>query len=307
MSYYFIYPFAYLIGLLPYKVQFLFSDVLRFLLYRVVRYRRKVVRENLKKAFPEKSRKEVREIERSFYKHLADVFVETMSLASVSREQIMKRFSYRNIDQVEEWTAGKSWISAMGHYGSWEYTINWALYGPEDETLAVYKPLHNKGLDRYYRKVRKRFGVTPVPMKEVGREYIKQRRNNNRVVIALIADQSPRWKDIQPQHWTLFFGRKTAFFGGMEKMALKFGMPVLLMKIDKVKRGYYESEFELIYDGVEKIEEGEIVRRYAEGLEEMIRNRPELWMWSHKRWKHDPELWERQQEEKHEKSGEKSS
>lgn len=288
-SYYLIYPLAWALGRLPYKVQFLFSDLVRWVLYRVVRYRLGVVRQNLLASFPEKSEAERREIERAFYKHLADVFIETLSLASVSERQIRRRMRYLNPEELKGWTGGRSWISAMAHYGSWEYTTNFALHRTHDETLAVYRPLSDRGADRFYRRIRSRFGVRPVPMHDAGREMVRCMREGKHATLALIADQTPPWPEIQ--NWTLFLGRWTPFFTGMEKLAMKFHLPVVFLDVRKVRRGYYEARFDLLYDGDEAVAEGEITRRYAERLERMIRPRPELWMWSHRRWKHDREEW----------------
>lgn len=289
LTYYLLYPMAWCLGKLPYKVQFLFSDLVRWVLYGVVRYRREVVRTNLRNSFPEKSEQERKQIERAFYKHLADVFIETLSLASVSEHQIRQRMKYLNLDDLMRWTGGRSWISAMAHYGSWEYTTNFDLYKTHDNALAVYRPLTNKGADRFYHRIRSRFGVIPIAMHDVGREMMRRKRENSHVTLALIADQTPGWPEIQ--NWTLFLGQWTPFFMGMEKLALKFHMPVVFLDVHKVRRGYYEARFDLIYDGDEAVAEGEITRRYAERLEQMIRTRPELWMWSHRRWKHSLENW----------------
>ncbi|HIW10868.1 MAG TPA: lysophospholipid acyltransferase family protein [Candidatus Rikenella faecigallinarum] len=289
LTYYLLYPVAWCLGKLPYKVQFLFSDLVRWVLYGVVRYRREVVRTNLRNSFPEKSEQERKQIERAFYKHLADVFIETLSLASVSEHQIRQRMKYLNLDDLMRWTGGRSWISAMAHYGSWEYTTNFDLYKTHDNALAVYRPLTNKGADRFYHRIRSRFGVIPIAMHDVGREMMRRKRENSHVTLALIADQTPGWPEIQ--NWTLFLGQWTPFFMGMEKLALKFHMPVVFLDVHKVRRGYYEARFDLIYDGDEAVDEGEITRRYAERLEQMIRTRPELWMWSHRRWKHSLENW----------------
>lgn len=285
-TFYVLYPFALLIGILPYKLQFLVADVVRFILHNVVRYRVSVVRENLANAFPEKSEQERRIIEKMFYNHLSDVFLETLSMASVSRKQIALRMEYSNIDQVEKETEGRSWIGALAHYGSWEYTINFAMRTKHDAVLAVYRPLADKGVDKYYTKTRSRFGVTPVPMNEITRELIRRRKAGSNVVVALIADQTPPRAD--SKEWMTFLSQDTQFFMGMEKMALRMGMPVYFMNLDKLKRGYYKASFEMIYDGKEEVAPNVITRRYAERLEQMIRRRPELWMWSHRRWKHHP-------------------
>ncbi len=284
MSYYLIYGFSWFVGIFPYKIQFLLSDVIRGVLYYLVRYRRSVVRENLRTSFPEKSVRELRRIERKFYAHLADVFVETMSMASVTRRKIERRIRFVNVEQIERQTQGRSFISAMAHYGSWEYTCSYPLHSRHDDVLAVYRPLQSEGFDRFYHKIRSRFGATPTSMEEVTREVIRRQAKQSPVAIALIADQTPPYPSIQ--NWTLFLGRWTPFFLGMEKMALKFHLPVVFLSMKKVKRGRYEATFEMIYDGDETVKTGEITRRYAERLEQMIRTRPELWMWSHRRWKY---------------------
>lgn len=288
-SYYLIYPAAWCIGRLPYKIQLLVANFVRWVLYRVVRYRRMVVRENLRASFPEMDEAERKRIEREFYKHLADVVVETLSLASVSEREILRRMRYLNMEDLKRWTEGRSWISAMAHYGSWEYTTNFDLYHTHDETLAVYRPLSDRGAERFYRRIRSRFGVRPVPMHDVGREMVRCVREGRSATLALIADQTPPWPEIQ--NWTPFLERWTPFFMGMEKIAVKFRLPVVFLDVRKVRRGYYEAAFELLYDGREAVAEGEITRRYAERLERMIRQRPEWWMWSHRRWKHDREQW----------------
>lgn len=285
ISYYLVYPMFYLIGLMPYRCQRFVAHMLHFAIYRVVKYRVSVVRDNLKQSFAEKSAEELLEIEKKFYRQLSDVFLETIIMASISPDKIRQKIEFINAEQIERYTAGRSWISAMAHYGSWEYTTSWGLHSTHDSVLAVYRPLANVGFDRYYSKTRSRFGVRPVAMENVGREVILRHKRGENLTLALIADQTP---PPTIQNWTMFLGRQTSFFQGMEKLAVKFSMPVAFLHIDKFDRGTYKAWFEIIYDGVEKLPEGEITRRYAAHLETMIRHRPELWMWSHRRWKWNP-------------------
>ncbi|MEF9950671.1 MAG: lysophospholipid acyltransferase family protein, partial [Mucinivorans sp.] len=245
----------------------------------------KVVRSNLENSFPEKSEQERATIEMKFYRHLADVFLETIILATMSARKIKECIEFINVDQIERYTAGRSWIAAMAHYGSWEYTISWGLHSTHDKVLAVYRPLADKGFDRYFRQIRSRFGVDPVAMESVARELVRFRQNGQNVTLALIADQNPPRVS---NNWVTFLGQPTLFFNGMEKLAHKFNMPVAFMHIDKFDKGHYKAWMEVIYDGREVLAEGEITRRYAACLEAMIRERPELWMWSHRRWKHTP-------------------
>lgn len=282
MLFYIVYPIFYFVGLLPYKVQNAISTGLCFLIYKMARYRVRVVRDNLSRAFPEKSREQLLEIEHKFYRHLSDMFVEMMLLSSISEKKMRQRMEFINADQIERYTAGRSWISAMAHHGTWELTTSWGLYSSHDKVYAVYRPLHSRWVDKYYKRTRSRFGIKPLAMSDVGREIIHHRQGNENVTLAMIADQSPN----PIRRWFDFFGRNTPFFDGMERLALKYNMPVAFLHIDKFDNGCYKGWFEVIYDGEEKVEEGEITRRYVVKLEEMIRQRPELWMWSHKRWKH---------------------
>ncbi|MEG0814882.1 MAG: lysophospholipid acyltransferase family protein [Mucinivorans sp.] len=285
MTYYLVIPLFYLVCLLPRRAQNSMSSLFYWVLYRVVHYRVKVVRSNLENSFPEKSEAERMEIERKFYHHLADVFLETILLATMSAKEIKKRIEFINVEQIERYTAGRSWIAAMAHYGSWEYTISWGLHSKHDKVLAVYRPLVDKGFDRYFRRTRSRFGVDPVAMESVARELVRYNATGTKVTLALIADQNP--PRVSP-NWLNFLGQPTLFFNGMEKLAHKFQMPVAFMHVDKFDNGHYKAWMEVIYDGNEKLPDGEITRRYAAKLEEMIRERPELWMWSHRRWKHVP-------------------
>lgn len=284
ISFYIVYPVFYIIGIMPRRFQRGICSLLYYCLYRLAHYRVEVVRDNLKKSFPEKSADELLDIERKFYRHLSEVFVESIIMASISPKRIKERMEFINADQIEHYTKGKSWICAMAHYGSWEFTTSWGLHSVHDTTLAVYRPLASKGFDRYYRVTRARFGVTPVAMENVGRELIKLKQRGLTTTIALIGDQTP---PPTVHNWIEFLGRPTAFFPGMEKLAVKFAMPIAFLHIDKFDNGCYKGWFEIIYDGVEVLPEGEITRRYASCLEAMIKTRPELWMWSHRRWKWD--------------------
>jgi KDO2-lipid IV(A) lauroyltransferase len=263
------------------------APVICFFVYKVAGYRIDVVRENLRKAFPEKSEEERRTIERKFYRHLSTLFVDTIDLTSISKKQILKRLRYLNNDEQEARVAGQSWICAMAHYGSWEYMMNYPLV-TDHRFLVVYHRLHNPVFDRFYRHIRTRCGAVPVERDNVGREMVRTRGEQQPPVsLALIADQSPTGQVVR--HWFDFLNQPTAFFPGIEKIALKYKLPVCFLRVEPVKRGYYTAVFEEIYDGREAVGEWEITRRYVQKLEELIRERPELWLWSHRRWKHTQE------------------
>lgn len=287
-AYYALYYLLKAVGLLPaWFLYYPLAELCYLLLYGLFRYRLQVTRENLRNAFPEKSGKELRRIERRFYRHLAEVFIDTIDLTSISRKQLRRRMVIEDEAAHRKAVEGKDWIAGMSHYGSWEYFIAYALGdGEGQETIGVYKTLHNRVMDMLYRSIRSRMGMEPVPMSVILRHVVRDRQRGIRMGIGLIADQAPPW--FHRDYWYNFFGRPTSFYDGLESMALRFGMPVYFVHIDKIRRAHYTARFELIYDGQERVAPHEITKRYAAQLEAMIRQRPELWLWSHRRWKHKP-------------------
>lgn len=287
LRYYGLYYLSRIVGLLPaWFLYYPLVEALYFLLYYLVRYRVKVTRQNLTNSFPERGQKELRSIERKYYRHLAELFIDTIDLSGITAKQLRKRMVITNEAEQRREVPGIDWIAGLAHYGSWEYFMVYSLNeGADREVVGVYKSLHDKSVDLFYRRIRSRFG-TPVSMSVFLRHLLNNRKKGIKTSVGLIADQSPPWFEID--YWYDFLGQPTPFYKGMETMALRFGMPVYFLHLDKVKRAHYTGWFECIYDGKEEVAPHEITKRYVAKLEEMIRERPELWMWSHKRWKHNP-------------------
>lgn len=263
-----------------------FLGFLYFLLYHVTGYRRSVVRDNLKRSFPERSEQERRLIERRFYRHLAEIFIDTISMTVISEEELRKRITYDGLDEHRRRTDGHSWISAMAHYGSWEYAMSYQIYTTQ-QVVGVYKPLHNAAFERFYKRNRTRFGLEPVAMKRLLKYIVRNCVNQGRPIsLGMIADQNPKLDE--DRFWFRFLNQPTLFYHGMGKIAVKFGMPVYFMHIEKLGVARYRARFEMIYDGREAIGPNEVLGRYVARLDAMIRRTPELWMWSHRRWKHTP-------------------
>lgn len=265
------------------------QDFIYFIVYKVVKYRRTVVRINLRNSFPDYTPEQRLEIERRFYRHLSEIFVDTIDLVGISHKDVMERITFDDIDKHEAEVEGTDWIAALAHYGSWEYFASYQLYADSHDIAGVYRPLHNLVFDKFFKSFRIRAGSVVVPMSMLMRFMLNRRADadSRNVVLGLIADQVP--PNFHQPHQFTFMNQPTAFFMGVEKMALRFNMPVYFVDIVKTERAHYRLDFEMLYDGVEQVEEYEITRRYVERLERMIREVPELWLWSHRRWKHNHE------------------
>ena len=263
----------------------LLLSVVYFVFYHVFSYRVGVVRMNLRNSFPEKNSEELKGIEKRFYKHLSEVMLDSIVFSGLSRKKAMKRIVFDNLDETMQKIDNKSWIAALAHYGSWEYFSAFPLWTPK-EVVGVYRPLHSEAFDMYYNKMRSRFGLVPVPMSDLMRYIVRHRESPRGFVLGLIADQTPPWGGID--YWYNFLNQKTPFFPGIDKTARKFHLPVIFVGLRKVSKAHYIAHMDVIYDGVERVPEHEITKRYVRKLEEMIVAAPEYWMWSHKRWKHKP-------------------
>lgn len=273
-------------AVLPYWFRyFVVENVVFFVLYYCLRYRMKVVKGNLRNSFPQKGNLELLRIRRKFYRTLSEIFVDTVSLAGVNSAKKMIRFP--NAAEQSAATAGRDWIAMMAHFGCWEYGSFWGLCDPTQVIVAVYHPLRNVVMEEFYQRLRQRHNTMTVAMHDCLRFYLRNREtgiDGKNIAIGLIADQNPPRRP--DSHWFRFLNQDTLFFDGGEKLAVKCGLPVYFARMDRVRRGYYEMTFEQIYDGTEQVAEYEITERYVRRLEAMIEARPELWMWSHRRWKH---------------------
>ncbi len=271
---------------LPLAVLYLFSDISWLVVYYVIRYRRKVVRMNLMHAFPEKSLEEVIRIEKKFYRHLCDLFVESYHLGHMTEKDIRRRCVFTNPAVVQRYfDEGKSVIAVLGHYGNWEWMASYGLWMPGDvDFFTLYKPLHDEVADRAMFRIRSRFRAKPVPKNDILRKIVENRRAGRLFLAGFIGDQTPNAANLN--FWMEFLNQDTPVLFGTEKIARKFDIPVVSLRMRKVKRGYYEVDFINICDQPNCLESGELTRMHTRRLENNIREVPELWLWSHKRWKH---------------------
>jgi len=284
IGYYLFYGINWIITLLPLPVLYIFSDFLYLVLYYVVSYRRNVVATNLKNSFPEKTDKELKIIEKKFYRHLSDILIETFKSTHMTRANQKKRFTYSNLEIIDKLREEKRDIIAiMGHYNNWEWPTLLPYY-LKYKTIIIYKPLQNKYFNRFINNLRSEHGIVLTPTSQVIREIINCRKNNINTVSVFISDQIPSKGDIK--HWTTFLNQDTAVFTGAGKIGSKYDMAIVFFHVQKVKRGYYNLNIELLFDHTEGLSEEAITEKHVRRLEEIIKENPEYWIWSHRRWKH---------------------
>jgi KDO2-lipid IV(A) lauroyltransferase len=282
--YYIFYGIIWMLTFLPLSVLYILSDFIFLLLYYFPSYRRKVVGTNLKNSFPEKSEKELRVIEKRFYHHLSDLFLETFKLIHMSEKQQLRRFTYSNLEVIDKLrNENRDVVALLGHYNNWE----WPTLLPKFmkyPTVIIYKPLQNKYFNNFINKQRSKYGIILTPMSLVIREILNYRQKKINTISIFISDQTPAKGDIK--FWTPFLNQDTPVFTGAEKIALKYDMAVVFFHIQKKKRGYYNLDIELLFDHTAGLPEHTITETFTRRLEEVIRENPEYWIWSHRRWKH---------------------
>lgn len=284
IGYYIFYGINWIITLLPLRILYIFSDFVYLLLYYFPTYRKKVVSNNLKNSFPEKSAAEIKSIEKKFYRHFADLIIETVKLSHMSEAEQRKRFSYSNLEVIDKLREEKrDIIAVLGHYGNWEWPTLLPQY-LKYKVIIIYKPLANKFFDRFIYNHRSKDGISLTPMSLIIRELINHKKNNVNTLSVFLTDQTPVKSEIK--YWTTFLNQDTPIYTGTEKIASKYDMAVVFFHIQKPKRGYYNLNIELLFDHTAGLPEYAITEKHVRRLEEIIREKPEYWLWSHRRWKH---------------------
>lgn len=274
--------FIFLIGIMPFFVLYLFSDFARFLLQHVIRYRLKVINSNLDKALPGLGKQEKSRLVGKIYKNLTDVLIEGVKSFTMTRGQVRRRHRILNAEILDPYLkSGKSIVAVTAHYNNFE----WGSLSPGVFTnfnvIAFYKPLSNNYIDRFVSRSRSKFGTMLASIRETSSTF--EQHKNIPTVFLMAADQSP--SNHSKAIWVNFLGIETAFLHGPEKYAASNGYPVFYIHVERVKRGFYTCELSLLADNPGTLPEGEITRRYAAKIESIIREKPENWLWSHRRWK----------------------
>ena len=297
--YYFLFCFWYLLSLLPFRVLYLISDLLFPLLFYVIRYRRKVVWQNLTECFPEKSEEELRTIEKRFYHFFCDYVVETIKLFSISKESMMKHMQFEGVEEAiqELEKANKKFAFIfLGHYCNWEFVASLKYWLPQVHCGQIYHRIHTKAFDDLFLRLRGQFGGESIEMKDTLRRISQLRKIEKPVMIGFISDQSPRWESMH--HWTRFLNHDTSFFIGTERIGKKVDAAIFFLEVSRVKRGYYKAVIKSIALNPKEYPDYELTDKYAEMLEADIRRDPAFWLWTHKRWKRTKEEWLLRKQEK---------
>jgi KDO2-lipid IV(A) lauroyltransferase len=280
--YYFIYGLFYLVSLLPMRVLYLLSDIIYGIIYYCIGYRKKVVMDNLRHAFPAKTEAERIGIAKKFYRNFIDSFVEVIKLISASERWLHKRFTV-DVEVLDElYATGKSCQMHLGHTFNWEWGQLVMTALTRYKILVVYMPISNQVFEKLFYRLRTRSGnaFLPAPqMREAIVPYLP-----SQYLLGLVADQCPG--NMQTAYWIDFLGRPTPFASGPEKGARSGHLPVVFASIDKPRRGHYHGTVKLACMDASALPEGELTRQYVRYLESVIHSRPDMWLWSHRRWKH---------------------
>jgi KDO2-lipid IV(A) lauroyltransferase len=268
---------------LPLSSLYVFSDILFVIVYHVIGYRKKLVWENLKNSFPDKSDRELKRIQKQFYRNLCAYGVETIKLSTIAREELSKRMFFKNPEILQPFANQRqSVIILASHQFNWEWLLAVGSFTLPMKVDFVYQEQRSKYFNNFSLKTRTRFGAYPIKREAVGRESL--RRKDELRAIAIVADQFPG-QGQNKRYWTKFLHQDTAFFCGIGQLAVLLQYPVLFFKVKKIQRGYYEAEGILISNPPYEKESNSMVDTYAHVLEESIHDYPDGWLWSHNRWK----------------------
>ncbi len=271
------------ISRLPYVLIYTFSNFIFFLIYRILKYRNNVIEDNFRKSFPNKKSEEITFLKKQFYKHFADIIIESLKGFTISKKNIIQRLTVQNQELLDHYyNQNKNVILVGGHYNNWEICGQCAPIHCKHDLIAIYKPLSNKFFDQKMRKSREKFGLSMVPMKQAKRHF----KTNNTKPFGIIfgSDQSP--SNPKKAYWTKFLNQDTGVLFGAEKYAKEFDWPVIYVGITKIKRGYYTVNYELVSETPSKEKHGIITEKFTQLLEKDIIKAPQFYLWTHRRWKH---------------------
>lgn len=284
IAFLFIYSLLWCVSVLPFRLLYFISDIIYFILYKIIRYRVKTVRNNLKITLTHLTESERLEIEKSFYKHMCDMFLEMIKTMSISSEEMSKRYQFTNIELVKEYEKkGKSIVLMTPHYASWEWVIILGKY-IDFKGMGIYKQLKNKHFDKLVRDIRSKFDAELISTKDTMRTIRENQSKGLHGIYLFLSDQTPILR--KGLHWEKFMGIEVPVHMGAENLAKELDMNMLYLHVDKVKRGYYSAKFIEITDNISEEPKYEVTKKFLHLVEQQIYTHPEYYFWTHKRWKH---------------------
>lgn len=284
LIYILVYPLLWFISILPFPLFYLVSDGICFIVFRIIGYRRNIVRNNLTLSFPDKSPQELFEIEKKFYSHMCDLFLEMIKSLTISKKEIQKRFKFINMDLIERFEKEeRNVILVCGHYASYEWMVSLG-YRVRHKGFAIYTPLANKYFDKLVKKIRMRHEAFLLSRYTAVKDIKKHKEEGILTMYGFASDQSPSPK--RARYWRTFMGVTVPVFTGAEYMAKETDCAVIFLDVQKVKRGYYETTFKLIAEQPNDFPDYKITDIFTTMLEEQIKAKPEFYLWTHKRFKH---------------------
>lgn len=276
----------YMLSLLPFWAMYGISNLLYYFLFYIIKYRKAIVLENLKNSFPEKSAAECYIIAKKFYRFFPDLIVEAIKMRSISAKQVLDRIELLNPEVVyRHFEQHKGVIGVTAHYGNWELGIYRLSLMTDHPRLIIYKPLNDKSFNEVYNSLRCRFGATMVPMKQILRHILRLQRSPH--ISMFVADQTPTYQD--SDYFMEFMHQETLVYTGTERIARLTKNPIVYCHIGrKKKRGYYFCKFTTLVENPDDYDQHEITRIHNRFTEEIIKEQPEYWLWTHRRWKRKP-------------------
>jgi len=278
------YPFIWLFSKLPMKVLYFISTIFYLVTYYIVGYRKNIVFDNLKMSFPEKSDKELHLISKKFFRHFTDIFMESFKAFSISEKEITKRYTIKNPELINDLAKqGKSIALVGSHYANWEWLISIPL-NLDIRVLGAYKELKNKYYDSTLKKSRTKFGLTGYKTSDIIKNMHTNTQKGVQGLYILLSDQSPQIR--KTHYWANFMGIKVPVHTGAEMLSKKFDLAYVNYKTTRIKRGYYQIEFELISETPKEVKDYGLTDQYLKITEAHIRDQPEYYLWSHRRFKH---------------------
>ena len=285
-----LWSLCFVIAILPRCIRYgVLVPLVAYVLRRVMHYRYDVIMRQLRDSFPHEREEELHDICHKYYYHLAEMIIDTLSLAGMNDKRRKNATEFNLPENFHEQIEGRNIVALTSHYGFWEIALNLYLATPNHHLVVAYRPLKSPIMDKLLHRLRNNKAVDIVPSKSFVRYYVANRKgiNGKNIVVGLISDQNcPPTKGCC---WHRFLNHDSLFFDGGEQLAIKFGLPVYYMELERIEAGRYRHNYTMLYDGKEEVKPHEITERYVRCLERTIETKPEHWMWSHRRWKHLPD------------------